>query len=477
MKTKQFTLGTLLISALIISGAASAQWNITGNTLADTGKLGSLNSFPVNVITNNASRIFISSSGNVGINTTTPSSRFYVNGSQVLVGDLTFKSSSNKIQFADPGVSSDPMINMFRTGTQNYNRMVIAHSPAYPNWGLQYSDSLDIFNFLSNGTPVLTAHLGYQRVGIGTSSPLAKFDIAGTGAYNLATSQGDFKLGSATNRLNMGVAIAGGGAGDAYIAGSGRLYLGTSNTFGRTQTMSINNTGRVGIGTFSPIARLHIIGDTGTTVPGLQVTTSYVGAAQVRGIQVTSNPGDGYGYGIQATGGLLGGYFIGDGGAYTGTAYGSYNTASGSAGTRIGVYGSASGGTVNNWGGYFPTKTYTSEIRVGTTNGATGYIASIGGKLIAEEVRVELEANWPDYVFGKDYKLLPLEDLETKINADKHLPGIPSAGEMKESGIMLGEMQTKTMEKVEENTLYIIQLNNKIKQLEKVIDELSKKIK
>ena len=149
------------------------------------------------------------------------------------------------------------------------------------------------------------------------------------------------------------------------------------------------------------------------------------------------------------------------------------------AGTRIGVYGSASGAatTEANWGGYFPTKTYTSELRVGGTAGATGYVAAINGKLIATEVKVDLIANWPDYVFGKDHKMLSIEDLEASINANKHLPGIPSAAEVKQNGIVLGEMQTKTMEKVEENTLYIIELNKKIKMLEEKIELLTKAIK
>ena len=72
---------------------------------------------------------------------------------------------------------------------------------------------------------------------------------------------------------------------------------------------------------------------------------------------------------------------------------------------------------------------------------------------------------------------MSLEEMEARVKADKHLPGIPSAGEVKDNGIMLGEMQTKTIEKVEENTLYIIQLNNKIKELEKKIEELTNKLK
>lgn len=394
-------------------------------------------------------------------------------------GNLSLASAASTIQFGTPAPASNSMVTMFPSGTQNADRMVLSHSPSFPTWGLQYQDSLDKFNFLSNGTPVLTADLGSQRVGIMTNTPGARLDIAGTGTYTLNGSYSDFRLGNATHNLKMGVANAGGGAGDAYVAGSGRLYLGTSNNFGRTQTLAINPDGTVGVGSFVTNARFNVSGDTGAsaTVPVINARTNYVGASHVRGIQSYSVPNPGFGYGIQSTGGYIGGYFISNGGSSSSTTYGVYGYASGTAGTRIGVYGSAAGGTVENWGGYFPTKTYTSELRVGGTKGAAGYVAAINGKLIATEVRVEALASWPDYVFNSDYKLLSLDELEASINANKHLPGIPSAKEVKEGGIMLGDMQTKTIEKVEENTLYILELNKKIKMLEDKIEQLTKAVK
>ncbi|MEO8150536.1 MAG: hypothetical protein ABI723_23090 [Bacteroidia bacterium] len=116
-----------------------------------------------------------------------------------------------------------------------------------------------------------------------------------------------------------------------------------------------------------------------------------------------------------------------------------------------------------------------ATLRVGTTTSATGFIASIGGKLIAEEVRVDLKAAWPDYVFANDYKLMSLEELATSINTYKHLPGIPSATEMKEKGITLGEMQTKTIEKIEEQALYLIQLKKENNELRARIEALENK--
>ena len=378
------------------------------------------------------------------------------------------------IQFATPVIGGNGMISMFPSGTQNPDRMVVQHSPSYPNWGLQYQDTADVFNFLSGGSPVLTAHLGSQRVGVGTSSPGARLDIASTGTYDLSGvgNFADFRLGNAAYNLKMGVSTSGGGAGDAYIAGSGRLYLGTENTFARSQTVAINPDGTVGIGSYVASATLGVTGDVAATQPVIKATTTYVGNSDVRGVLAVSKANDGWGIGVDGTGGYIGGYFTSNAGAYTSTGYGVYASASGTAGTRTGVYGSASGGTVNNWGGYFPTKTYTSELRVGAEKGATGFVACINGKLIATEVRVQPTASWPDYVFSKDYKLMSLEELESKINADKHLPNIPAATDVKENGIMLGEMQTKAMEKIEELTLYMIELSKQNKDLKKEIENL-----
>ena len=103
---------------------------------------------------------------------------------------------------------------------------------------------------------------------------------------------------------------------------------------------------------------------------------------------------------------------------------------------------------------------------------ADGYKLSVNGKIIGTEVRVDALANWPDYVFSGNHKMLSLEELEASINTNKHLPGIPSAAEVKEKGIMLGDMQTKTMEKVEELTLYLIQLSKENKELKARLEKL-----
>ena len=100
-------------------------------------------------------------------------------------------------------------------------------------------------------------------------------------------------------------------------------------------------------------------------------------------------------------------------------------------------------------------------------NLATGHKLSVIGKIACEEVRVQPQANWPDYVFSDDYTLTPLPELKKQIEAAHHLPNIPSAKEVEENGLEVGEMQRKMMEKIEELTLYIIELHEEIEQLKK----------
>jgi hypothetical protein len=105
-----------------------------------------------------------------------------------------------------------------------------------------------------------------------------------------------------------------------------------------------------------------------------------------------------------------------------------------------------------------------------------GYKLSVNGKIITEEVLVSLRGNWPDYVFNNNYKLKNIDELETYIKTNKHLPNIPSASEMA-TGIETGNMITKQMEKIEELTLYIIEQNKNIKAQNKTIEEQEKRLK
>ncbi len=94
----------------------------------------------------------------------------------------------------------------------------------------------------------------------------------------------------------------------------------------------------------------------------------------------------------------------------------------------------------------------------------------MNGAIITEEVTVKVSEDWPDYVFNKDYALLPLQQLESYIESNRHLPGIPTAEEIIDEGLRLGEMERLLLKKIEELTLYIIQQDYKMEELETRLD-------
>ena len=117
----------------------------------------------------------------------------------------------------------------------------------------------------------------------------------------------------------------------------------------------------------------------------------------------------------------------------------------------------------------------TDEGNLGLGTDTTfNYKLAVNGIIGAKGVQVESTNPWPDYVFEEDYQLLRIDELEKYILENKHLPGVPSALEVQEQGLNLGEMDARLLEKVEELSLYIINLNKQIDDLKKEIRELKK---
>ncbi len=100
----------------------------------------------------------------------------------------------------------------------------------------------------------------------------------------------------------------------------------------------------------------------------------------------------------------------------------------------------------------------------------------VNGSALFTKAVVRLTSTWPDYVFEPTNKLPTLSQVEAYVTKHKHLEGVPSAAEVKEKGIDLGDNQTILLKKVEELTLYMIELNKKVELLAKENEELKKKI-
>ena len=101
---------------------------------------------------------------------------------------------------------------------------------------------------------------------------------------------------------------------------------------------------------------------------------------------------------------------------------------------------------------------------------------SVNGKIYATGVKIILPVNnaWPDYVFKQDYKLRTLTEVENFIAANNHLPDVPSELEVKTDGIELATMDAVLLRKVEELTLYMIQLQKDNLEMKAKLEALSK---
>jgi hypothetical protein len=106
-------------------------------------------------------------------------------------------------------------------------------------------------------------------------------------------------------------------------------------------------------------------------------------------------------------------------------------------------------------------------VSIGTVTAPAGYKLAVGGKIVSEEIVVKLQANWPDYVFEKDYKLPSLAELSLFIRRQKRLPGVPSAKDVEHRGLSIGEMNVILLQKIEELTLYILQQEERLSILER----------
>lgn len=104
-------------------------------------------------------------------------------------------------------------------------------------------------------------------------------------------------------------------------------------------------------------------------------------------------------------------------------------------------------------------------VGIKTSYVPSGYVMAVKGKLAAEEVRVELHTAWPDYVLKPGYELPDLKFTRDYISKNGHLPDVPSASEVQKNGIELGTMNAVLLRKIEELTLHILALEEKIDKL------------
>ena len=320
---------------------------------------------------------------------------------------------------------------------------------------------------------------------IGTSTPSSLLTINGSNPY----------VQLRNNEVNTGF---------LQVVGS-HLKLGTNstNTTGNlffqtklTDRMMIDENGLIGIGTSTPSSILTI----NSSNPILQLQNNNVDKGFVQlvnddikiGTNSTNTNGklivrtkgvdrftiDDDGIGTFGTSGS-GGTIIMNGPVSSGFIFQSQNLTQGfitATSQALEIFRNTTGliHLYVNGGGVWAKSS--GQVSMGSTGQtATGYVLSVEGKAIATEFKVQAVASWPDYVFDQAYKLMPLADVKKYIDQHKHLPRIPSAAEIEKQGIELGDMNKKLVEKIEELTLYVVQLQEQIDDLKKHLPENNKK--
>ncbi len=209
------------------------------------------------------------STGNVGIGDATPAAtltvgegdKFQVAGAD---GDVTFTDDDATIRFPATSAPNSPMMLQFASGVQNADRMVLAHSPNFSTWGLQYKDTIDAYRFLASGVSVFSVNLGSQRVGIGEDLPAAKFHVntnSSTAFPHLLLEEAD------ANDYARLMLQNGSGATNWQVAGLTSVTPGNArlNFFHSSEgnIMTITGEQRVGVRAPNPSHDIHLIHTSG----------------------------------------------------------------------------------------------------------------------------------------------------------------------------------------------------------------------
>lgn len=361
---------------------------------------------------------YVKDNGNTGFGTSTPTSTLDVHGNMSFENTL-----GDKISLFDDRLGQT---NMYGFGMELNG--IYYRSNGDHHWYVQTNPG--------SGAPEMT--LNANGLGIGTTDPSSALDVHGNMSFENTLgdkiSLFDDRNGLATN-YGFGVAD-----GELYYKSNGMHKWYSQTNVSGTPHMTLTNGGFLGLGTENPNVNLTIEGANARMVLRDNAGNNSENAARIELLEY-------------AGGNFDGGAFLWWNGElnrlYIGTKNAGVNE-------NIMVFDRSS-----------------QNVGIGTQNLDINFRLAVNGRIRAKEVVVE--SGWSDFVFEEDYPLTKLSEVESFIKTNKHLPGIPSAAEVAENGVPIGEMQSKLLMKIEELTLYMIEIKKENEQLKQKIDELISK--
>ncbi len=452
MKTNQRYLICVIMFFIFGKQISNGQsWSLTGNAGTSPGVnfMGTTDAKALYLRTNNQNRLVISSLGRVGIGTASPLEKLQVKGASIL--------ANNSAINTDLYLNSVVAGSITDSGGWSVQSGIGGSAGSTGStWGIGATGNGLYFGF-GNGSTSSSMLSGLQimanrnvllvpgsngNVGIGNNNPTYKLDLncgASSSAIKIDGTNPTIAIKSTSVKaINFGsdIAISGavGGAGfnpgNVILQGPG----GAMGTF----------SGKVGIGTLTPdLAKFVVEGMYGNTV------AIFKGNSTGKGLSIVSdNPGlffNSYwnnGHKAMASGyaGLVN-FDPSTGNLYLGT--------SASQSTNAGDAVSA------------PARLLISKdgnVGIGLSNPANKL--DVCGTIRGKEVRVE--TGWCDYVFADDYKLPSLYDVEKFVKENKHLPDVTAGKIIESEGLELGKTSSQMIKKIEELTLYVIELQKQV---------------
>ena len=285
--------------------------------------------------------------------------------------------------------------------------------------------------WVDNGSNLTTT----DQVGIGTTVPGEKLHISGSGLVRALVESSD----------NHAYYVVEGAAGkgsfvDYYRKGEGRIWhtgLRNSNNNlefrlnNQSTVLTLNDNSYVGIGTTNPFQKLSLMDG--------QLFFGHNSPNQLESGRLRFSE-------------------------YTNSFQGAFIHYDGSSNIlNIGVHNANDSNTSNDYNS-IAIRRDNGNVGIGTEVTGSHKLA-VEGSIGAREVKVEA-SGWSDFVFENDYELRTLEEVAQHIDENGHLPDIPSEEEVMTSGINLGEINAKLLQKIEELTLYMIDMNKRMGDLE-----------